>query len=1000
VDNFLNDISLKSKPPVPNSNTRSNSRLKNTSRNLPALQHKDATTTDDADGDLEIITKPTKSTLFIGNGTNNINGGGKRMAPLPLSHLNEKIQRPSSELSNHKSQNQRAGGVLKVVQLAADTTKGNNNVAPPTQRSARSRQEPPRVLDLEQNKRDAAKSTTIGEMFPNRIDNKGRKIKLESENDLKLTYNDVKKEIRNIKKEMTREDGDTRKSESRKSSNRRSLPATGITTPIADLEKRLRRVRYYRKIISFNLLAWNEYKTERDIFITGKKTKGDDVDYNVVIVHGDEIEMEIRRFDDEFRRVKLRANRELSPQAKKAIEKVDPAAAAEGMVDRIMERLKDRGDDQWKEVDREMEKEKLTEEITRWKNRWMSAQRVEPQISSISDSEDDDDFLLDDEFEDLDGSLVGDDDEDYSYDTEDGVEVIIVNDVGHITQENNSFFLTITGTNDQMMDGYEKSDDEKEEEQDRKSAIRTLKRLSSGKWSNSSSPTNRLLERSPRSNLSSPRSPASRGSPTLLAPVKPIGRPLPEVRISSQNSFRNNTPTIDWDKEARNVPDDVDDSVILDEDEFNQVPSVEADFVQVSPFDDSAMSSQDFSPKRGWGLGRTPRSRDISPRSSSSLSLSSRTSSDQKDTPTKEKPQKRKQAQVTQLLQHLKDELEYSEQVKQIKRDQQNNPKDEDDEDDDDDDDDDDDKKIPDEPAGKFSPRLTRTRGRSAEDEEERKRRKRLRRLVVELDHVLGTGGHGKVYRGQITDTDEVVAIKKIPVKAGKFSKKFVKLEIDILRTLSHPNLVRYMGCKYSSKFREYSIVLEYVDGGSLEQIIKKRGPMSEEQVAGIVQQTLHGLSHLHSKRVIHRDLKPGNILLTRSGQIKITDFGVSAQLLNIESMRSSCVGTPYYSAPEVIQVVPYSYQADIWSLGCAVYEMLFGCRPYHDLNQVAAMYRMVKDGHPPVPVNNTFSADCLNFLHSCWIVDWKMRPTADELKEHVFVKGKDAQALVVSVFD
>ncbi len=949
-----------------NSRTKNHpTNIPNDRRNLPALPVKEEWQPVDKTSE-QIIAKPPKPTIS--------NLSSKRtVAPLPLSHLHTQINRPSSEMSHRKLGQ---GGVLKVVALQPqDTTSQlasrSNASNPATQRSARSTSSSgshiraPRVLDFSlESKQESGKYTPMGEMFPNRVDKKGKRIKFEKEDDLKLTYIEIKKDMKAIKRELTKDETEDKKQKDKK--KRRSVPLE-LNTPEA-LAKRLRRLLYYRKVISRNLLVWNEYRTERDNFVLEKSTTLDE-DYNVVSVHGHDIEIEIQRFDDEFRRVKLRANQTLTPLAKKAIEKVDPAAAAESMVDRMMERIKERGDDESK-VDRAMEKEKLTEEIIRWKNRWM--EKGDVPVAPNSDSEDDEDIFFDDD-EDLSVSSVHDDEEEDDFDLEDGIEVIIVNDVGHMTNENDGFFLTITDLTTEP----EESDDEKDEK-DRKTAIRQLRRLSdTSSLGNTPSPTSRLTK-SPRSGYSSPSTRMSprKGSPTVLAPLKRTPLVLPEVRSSSGSTSRTITPTIDWTVESRlridpSMDIDGDDSVMLDDDES---PVLDENV----EFDDSFVSSLDFSPSnKKWGK---------SPRGLSPIE------------PPKEKPQKRKQAQVTQLLQHLKDELEYSEQVKQIKRDQQKKKDPDDDDDDEDEDDDEEDRPNPTIENGKFSPRLTKKR--TEEDEEERKRKKRMKRLVVELDHVLGTGGHGKVYRGQITDTDEVVAIKKIPIKAGKFSKKFVKLEIDILRKLAHPNLVRYMGCKFSSKFREYSIVLEYVDGGSLEQIIKKRGPLSENQVAGLVHQILQGLSHLHSKRVIHRDLKPGNILVTRSGQVKITDFGVSAQLLNIESMRSSCVGTPYYSAPEVIQVVPYSYQADIWSLGCAIYEMLFGVRPYHELNQVAAMYRMVKDGHPPVPTTNAFGQDCLNFLHACWVVDWKERPTADELSHHPFVKGRNSEELVMTVFN
>lgn len=243
--------------------------------------------------------------------------------------------------------------------------------------------------------------------------------------------------------------------------------------------------------------------------------------------------------------------------------------------------------------------------------------------------------------------------------------------------------------------------------------------------------------------------------------------------------------------------------------------------------------------------------------------------------------------------------------------------------------------------------------------------------------------------------TGELVAVKKIPVKSGKISKECIKLEIEILRQLSHPHLVKYMGYRYSAKQKTYSIVLELIAGGSMESYIKSVGCLKESEASRMVYQILLGLDYLHKKKVIHRDLKPANILLTLDKQIKITDFGISTQLINMESTRKSCVGTPYYLSPEVIKVgdssdttaTGYSFTADIWSLGCTLYEMIVGNAPYFPLNHAAAMYRMAQDDHPPYPNSNMCSTACMHFLQQCWIKDWKKRPNAEQLLNHEFVK-------------
>ncbi|KAL0483295.1 cell division control protein CDC7 [Acrasis kona] len=851
---------------------------------------------------------------------------------------------------------------------------------------SRSVNKEPLILDFsEKSRREAAKSISLAEMFPNRTDTRNKPIKFEKDSDITLNYFEIKVELGSIQKQIK-----TIEEEGEQSRPRRRTwnegQAAELMLSLEELKKRRRRLKYYRKIMALNLLSWSEYKKEREQYI---KNRNDENGVVLTVVQGEDIEIEILRFDEEYRRVKLRQDTVINAKTLKAIANVDPVAAAENMVDKVMDSLANL--DTHRSYDREYEKEKLTEEIARWKSRMAikpvsQLTRSRSYLSVASDSEEEDFEEEDDEAPSaIDTDLVD------GYETDD-IEVVILNDV-QIPGDTEGFFVT-----GGMKTPKQAFINDQEEEREMRSAAEYLRKSS---FVMPITPDDKRLRDSDRKLSISPK----------LAPLPKSTR----GNISTSNSTnkssskglpRNNTP-IDWSKEFKRNKDTMDDSddVILDDgDDMVNNEDEEAVMMRMDAEKEDMMNSFELDHVEAFSSRVSPGNSPTHKLSEAAVKPPKSPNSVLKPLDLKAPHKKIKQSQcVNQLLQHLKDELEYSEQVKKDKISQhQKKLKGEED-----------DVESDEEPEIKtfrpyiierkqseneiktvFSPSPRLRRDDDDIDDEERKRRKRLKQLVVELDHVLGTGGHGKVYRGQITDTGEVVAIKKVPVKAGKFSKKFIKLEVDILRQLSHVNLVKYMGCKYSSALKEYSIVLEYVDGGSLEQIIKNQGALTEDQIASVVIQVLKGLMYLHSKKVIHRDLKPGN------GQVKITDFGVSAQLLNIESMRSSCVGTPYYSAPEVIQVVPYSYQADIWSLGCAMFEMMFGVRPYHDLNQVAAMYRMVKDGHPPIPQSHNFSQTCVDFLNSCWIVDWKKRPTAQTLLTHKFVEGIDNMKAIAKIFD
>lgn len=112
--------------------------------------------------------------------------------------------------------------------------------------------------------------------------------------------------------------------------------------------------------------------------------------------------------------------------------------------------------------------------------------------------------------------------------------------------------------------------------------------------------------------------------------------------------------------------------------------------------------------------------------------------------------------------------------------------------------------------------------------------------------------------------------------------------------------------------------------------------------------QVLHGLLYLHEQGVIHRDIKGANILTTKEGLVKLADFGVATKQSGLD--QSSVVGTPYWMAPEVIELSGATTSSDIWSLGCTVIELIEGKPPYHKLQPMQALFRIVNDEHPPIP--------------------------------------------------
>lgn len=206
---------------------------------------------------------------------------------------------------------------------------------------------------------------------------------------------------------------------------------------------------------------------------------------------------------------------------------------------------------------------------------------------------------------------------------------------------------------------------------------------------------------------------------------------------------------------------------------------------------------------------------------------------------------------------------------------------------------------------------------------------------------------------------------------------------MDLLKTLHHPNVVKYLGSLRTST--HLYIVLEFVENGALSSIIKSSsfGPFPESLVAVYVQQVLQGLAYLHAQGVVHRDIKGANILTTKEGVVKLADFGVAAQLSDLEtrpagaSLRggpgSSPVGTAYWMAPEVVELGSVTTAADIWSVGCLAIELFTGAPPYYDLQPMSALYNIVADPHPPLPKH--VSAGMRDFLLRCFAKDPRKRP-------------------------
>lgn len=246
----------------------------------------------------------------------------------------------------------------------------------------------------------------------------------------------------------------------------------------------------------------------------------------------------------------------------------------------------------------------------------------------------------------------------------------------------------------------------------------------------------------------------------------------------------------------------------------------------------------------------------------------------------------------------------------------------------------------------------------------------------------LGQGAFGTVWKARWKSTQEVVAIKQIDLESSTEDIAEIQSEIAVLAACHCEQITRYLD-SFVTGFRLW-IVMEYMSGGSALDLLH-RSPLTEAQTAAICREVLLGLSYLHTQGKLHRDIKAANILLTSTGQVKLADFGVAAQLSSNMSRRHTCVGTPFWMAPEVIEQAGYDYKADIWSLGITTIELLKGEPPLSDFHPMRVIFLIPKS--PPPRLDGDFSAACKDFIGRCLQKDPLLRSSARELTQHSFVK-------------
>ena len=259
---------------------------------------------------------------------------------------------------------------------------------------------------------------------------------------------------------------------------------------------------------------------------------------------------------------------------------------------------------------------------------------------------------------------------------------------------------------------------------------------------------------------------------------------------------------------------------------------------------------------------------------------------------------------------------------------------------------------------------------------------------VVKL---LGEGSFGKAYLCTSEATGSQCVIKQINVEGMTEKEKQDTLnEASILEKLDHPNIIKFLEVFTSPKPKEtLNIVTEYADGGDLSEKIKEQKNKSfpESQILDYFTQICLALKHIHDKKIIHRDLKSGNVFLTQSGLVKLGDFGIAKGFKNTLDKAKTMVGTPYYLSPEIISCKPYDTKSDIWSVGVLLYEMLTFKMPFNAGSLPMLSVKIMRGNYTPVP--NTYTKDIREIVSKCLMVDPYKRPSVNEILKLPIIKNR-----------
>ena len=261
------------------------------------------------------------------------------------------------------------------------------------------------------------------------------------------------------------------------------------------------------------------------------------------------------------------------------------------------------------------------------------------------------------------------------------------------------------------------------------------------------------------------------------------------------------------------------------------------------------------------------------------------------------------------------------------------------------------------------------------------------------LIKLLGVGSFGKAYLCKNLQDNSPCVIKQIILDEMDNEERQDTLnEVIILKRLDHSNIIKFKDVFTKTKPNNtLNIVTEYADDGDLNKKILKlkerKSPFTEKQIIDYLTQICLALNHIHKKKIIHRDLKSGNVFLTKSGLIKLGDFGIAKGFKNTWEKAKTKVGTPYYLSPEIINSKPYDLKSDIWALGVLLYEMMTFKMPFNANSLPSLSLKIIKGYYQPPP--SSYSKDLIDLVKRCLNLDPKKRPTAESILKLPFIKKR-----------